>query len=80
YLSETQQENVQNSNSSAQQDVLILSMFDQLRIIPPKTKGSKKKANTDTTTKAKASHSPQRSERKGVWKRKAEDYRVGDYL
>ncbi|GJZ39468.1 hypothetical protein Tco_0586031 [Tanacetum coccineum] len=31
YLSETQQETVQNSNSSAQQDVLILSMFDQLR-------------------------------------------------
>ncbi|GJT53144.1 retrovirus-related pol polyprotein from transposon TNT 1-94 [Tanacetum coccineum] len=30
YLSETQQENVQNSNSSAQQDVLILSMFEQL--------------------------------------------------
>ncbi|GJU61727.1 retrovirus-related pol polyprotein from transposon TNT 1-94 [Tanacetum coccineum] len=30
YLSETQQETVQNSNSSAQQDVLILSMFDQL--------------------------------------------------
>ncbi|GJX67280.1 hypothetical protein Tco_0303007, partial [Tanacetum coccineum] len=27
YLSETQQENVQNSNSSAQQDVLILSIF-----------------------------------------------------
>ncbi|GJT74968.1 retrovirus-related pol polyprotein from transposon TNT 1-94 [Tanacetum coccineum] len=31
YLSETQQETVQNSNSSAQQDVLILSMFEQLR-------------------------------------------------
>ncbi|GJR91109.1 integrase, catalytic region, zinc finger, CCHC-type containing protein [Tanacetum coccineum] len=30
YLSDTQQENVQNSNSSAQQDVLILSMFEQL--------------------------------------------------
>ncbi|GJT35169.1 retrovirus-related pol polyprotein from transposon TNT 1-94 [Tanacetum coccineum] len=30
YLSETQQETVQNSNSSAQQDVLILSMFEQL--------------------------------------------------
>ncbi|GJR65960.1 hypothetical protein Tco_0012025 [Tanacetum coccineum] len=30
YLSETQQETVQNSNSFAQQDVLILSMFDQL--------------------------------------------------
>ncbi|GJR71182.1 hypothetical protein Tco_0083547 [Tanacetum coccineum] len=30
YLSEAQQETVQNSNSSAQQDVLILSMFDQL--------------------------------------------------
>ncbi|GJT56965.1 retrovirus-related pol polyprotein from transposon TNT 1-94 [Tanacetum coccineum] len=30
YLSETQQETIQNSNSSAQQDVLILSMFDQL--------------------------------------------------
>ncbi|GKB81151.1 retrovirus-related pol polyprotein from transposon TNT 1-94 [Tanacetum coccineum] len=30
YLSETHQETVQNSNSSAQQDVLILSMFDQL--------------------------------------------------
>ncbi|GKB62770.1 retrovirus-related pol polyprotein from transposon TNT 1-94 [Tanacetum coccineum] len=30
YLSETQQETVQNSNSSAQQDILILSMFDQL--------------------------------------------------
>ncbi|GJR72346.1 retrovirus-related pol polyprotein from transposon TNT 1-94 [Tanacetum coccineum] len=30
YLSETHQEPVQNSNSSAQQDVLILSMFDQL--------------------------------------------------
>ncbi|GJR27620.1 retrovirus-related pol polyprotein from transposon TNT 1-94 [Tanacetum coccineum] len=30
YLSETQQETVQNSNSSAQQDVLILSMFDQI--------------------------------------------------
>ncbi|GJV47489.1 putative ribonuclease H-like domain-containing protein [Tanacetum coccineum] len=29
-LSETQQETVQNSNSSAQQDVLILSMFEQL--------------------------------------------------
>ncbi|GKE68289.1 hypothetical protein Tco_1526361, partial [Tanacetum coccineum] len=29
-LSETQLETVQNSNSSAQQDVLILSMFDQL--------------------------------------------------
>ncbi|GJT67997.1 retrovirus-related pol polyprotein from transposon TNT 1-94 [Tanacetum coccineum] len=32
YLSETQQETVQNSNSSAQQDVLILSMFDQLMV------------------------------------------------
>ncbi|GJR20359.1 retrovirus-related pol polyprotein from transposon TNT 1-94 [Tanacetum coccineum] len=30
YLSETQQETVQNSNSSAHQDVLILSMFEQL--------------------------------------------------
>ncbi|GJZ05930.1 hypothetical protein Tco_0539723, partial [Tanacetum coccineum] len=30
YLIETKQETVQNSNSSAQQDVLILSMFDQL--------------------------------------------------
>ncbi|GJR02906.1 retrovirus-related pol polyprotein from transposon TNT 1-94 [Tanacetum coccineum] len=30
YLSETQQETIQNSNSSAQQDVLILSMFEQL--------------------------------------------------
>ncbi|GJS71276.1 hypothetical protein Tco_0704117 [Tanacetum coccineum] len=30
YLSESQQETVQNSNSSAQQDVLILSMFEQL--------------------------------------------------
>ncbi|GJW21516.1 integrase, catalytic region, zinc finger, CCHC-type containing protein [Tanacetum coccineum] len=30
YLSETHQETVQNSNSSAQQDVLILSMFEQL--------------------------------------------------
>ncbi|GKF84115.1 hypothetical protein Tco_0249013, partial [Tanacetum coccineum] len=30
YLSETQQETVQNSNSSAQQDVLIFSMFDQI--------------------------------------------------
>ncbi|GJQ89138.1 retrovirus-related pol polyprotein from transposon TNT 1-94 [Tanacetum coccineum] len=30
YLSEAQQETVQNSNSSAQQDVLILSMFEQL--------------------------------------------------
>ncbi|GJT88445.1 hypothetical protein Tco_1070162, partial [Tanacetum coccineum] len=30
YLSETQQETVQNSNSSAQQDALILSMFEQL--------------------------------------------------
>ncbi|GJZ32931.1 retrovirus-related pol polyprotein from transposon TNT 1-94 [Tanacetum coccineum] len=30
YPSETQQEAVQNSNSSAQQDVLILSMFEQL--------------------------------------------------
>ncbi|GKC77029.1 integrase, catalytic region, zinc finger, CCHC-type containing protein, partial [Tanacetum coccineum] len=30
YLSETQQETVQNSNSSAQQDTLILSMFEQL--------------------------------------------------
>ncbi|GJR38686.1 retrovirus-related pol polyprotein from transposon TNT 1-94 [Tanacetum coccineum] len=30
YLSETQQETVQNSNSSTQQDVLILSMFEQL--------------------------------------------------
>ncbi|GJV85439.1 hypothetical protein Tco_1525337 [Tanacetum coccineum] len=30
YLSETQQETVQNSNSSAQQDVMILSMFEQL--------------------------------------------------
>ncbi|GJU28758.1 hypothetical protein Tco_1167379 [Tanacetum coccineum] len=30
YLSETQQENVPNSNSSAQQDVLILSMFEQI--------------------------------------------------
>ncbi|GKA43771.1 hypothetical protein Tco_0736495, partial [Tanacetum coccineum] len=30
YLSETQQETVQNFNSSAQQDVLILSMFKQL--------------------------------------------------
>ncbi|GJR46993.1 retrovirus-related pol polyprotein from transposon TNT 1-94 [Tanacetum coccineum] len=29
YLSETQQEIVQNSNSSAQQDALILSMFEQ---------------------------------------------------
>ncbi|GJV12965.1 retrovirus-related pol polyprotein from transposon TNT 1-94 [Tanacetum coccineum] len=32
YLSETQQETIQNSNSSAQQDVLILSMFEQLSI------------------------------------------------
>ncbi|GJZ52014.1 hypothetical protein Tco_0606529 [Tanacetum coccineum] len=30
YLSESQQETVQNSNSSTQQDVLILSMFEQL--------------------------------------------------
>ncbi|GKD14041.1 hypothetical protein Tco_1198448, partial [Tanacetum coccineum] len=30
YLSETQQETVQNSDSSAQQDVLILSMFYQI--------------------------------------------------
>ncbi|GJZ86192.1 retrovirus-related pol polyprotein from transposon TNT 1-94 [Tanacetum coccineum] len=30
YLSKTQQETVQNSNSSAQQDALILSMFEQL--------------------------------------------------
>ncbi|GKB28216.1 hypothetical protein Tco_0867617, partial [Tanacetum coccineum] len=30
YLSETQQETVQNSNSSAQQDALILSLFEQL--------------------------------------------------
>ncbi|GJS04296.1 retrovirus-related pol polyprotein from transposon TNT 1-94 [Tanacetum coccineum] len=30
YLSETHQKTIQNSNSSAQQDVLILSMFDQL--------------------------------------------------
>ncbi|GJR08557.1 retrovirus-related pol polyprotein from transposon TNT 1-94 [Tanacetum coccineum] len=30
YLSETQQETIQNSNSSTQQDVLILSMFEQL--------------------------------------------------
>ncbi|GKA12645.1 hypothetical protein Tco_0692191 [Tanacetum coccineum] len=30
YLSKTQQETIQNSNSSAQQDVLILSMFQQL--------------------------------------------------
>ncbi|GKF65081.1 hypothetical protein Tco_0188529, partial [Tanacetum coccineum] len=30
YLSEVQQETVQNPNSSAQQDVLILSMFEQL--------------------------------------------------
>ncbi|GJZ98347.1 hypothetical protein Tco_0670800 [Tanacetum coccineum] len=30
YLSESQQEIVQNSNSSAQQDVMILSMFEQL--------------------------------------------------
>ncbi|GJW61568.1 retrovirus-related pol polyprotein from transposon TNT 1-94 [Tanacetum coccineum] len=30
YLSETQQETVQNSNSSAHQDVLILSMFEQI--------------------------------------------------
>ncbi|GJY01403.1 retrovirus-related pol polyprotein from transposon TNT 1-94 [Tanacetum coccineum] len=30
YLCETQQETIQNSNSSAQQDVLILSMFEQL--------------------------------------------------
>ncbi|GJX34522.1 hypothetical protein Tco_0246079 [Tanacetum coccineum] len=30
YLSETQQATVQNSNSSAQQDALILSMFEQL--------------------------------------------------
>ncbi|GJU82350.1 hypothetical protein Tco_1284715 [Tanacetum coccineum] len=30
YLSETQQETIQNSNSSAQQDALILSMFEQL--------------------------------------------------
>ncbi|GKB84854.1 hypothetical protein Tco_0957126, partial [Tanacetum coccineum] len=30
YLSEKQQETVQNSNSFAQQDVLILSMFEQL--------------------------------------------------
>ncbi|GJW28085.1 hypothetical protein Tco_0044960, partial [Tanacetum coccineum] len=30
YLSETHQETVQNTNSSAQQDVLILSMFEQL--------------------------------------------------
>ncbi|GKC78554.1 hypothetical protein Tco_1129328, partial [Tanacetum coccineum] len=28
YMSETQQETVQNSNSSAQQDALILSMFE----------------------------------------------------
>ncbi|GJY81247.1 retrovirus-related pol polyprotein from transposon TNT 1-94 [Tanacetum coccineum] len=30
YLSEVQQETIQNPNSSAQQDVLILSMFEQL--------------------------------------------------
>ncbi|GJR44241.1 retrovirus-related pol polyprotein from transposon TNT 1-94 [Tanacetum coccineum] len=30
YLSEAQQETVQNPNSSAQQDILILSMFEQL--------------------------------------------------
>ncbi|GJT15189.1 putative ribonuclease H-like domain-containing protein [Tanacetum coccineum] len=30
YLSEAQQETIQNSNSSAQQDVMILSMFEQL--------------------------------------------------
>ncbi|GJW57084.1 hypothetical protein Tco_0103815 [Tanacetum coccineum] len=42
------------------------------RTIPPKTKGSKKKADTDTITKIEASHCPQRKE---VWKRKAEDYR-----
>ncbi|GKC31109.1 integrase, catalytic region, zinc finger, CCHC-type containing protein, partial [Tanacetum coccineum] len=30
YLSEAQQETVQNSNSSAQQDVMIISMFEQL--------------------------------------------------
>ncbi|GKF42031.1 hypothetical protein Tco_0125373, partial [Tanacetum coccineum] len=30
YLSEAQQETIQNPNSSAQQDVLILSMFEQL--------------------------------------------------
>ncbi|GKF06555.1 hypothetical protein Tco_0037223 [Tanacetum coccineum] len=30
YLSKTKQETVQNSNSSAQQDVMILSMFEQL--------------------------------------------------
>ncbi|GJR58516.1 hypothetical protein Tco_1500678 [Tanacetum coccineum] len=30
YLSETQQETVQNSNSSAQQDAMILSMFEQV--------------------------------------------------
>ncbi|GJR35788.1 hypothetical protein Tco_1211472 [Tanacetum coccineum] len=30
YLSETQQETVQNSNSSAHQDILILSMFEQI--------------------------------------------------
>ncbi|GJY77647.1 hypothetical protein Tco_0483448 [Tanacetum coccineum] len=30
YLSEAQQETVQNPNSSTQQDVLILSMFEQL--------------------------------------------------
>ncbi|GKG04209.1 hypothetical protein Tco_0314596 [Tanacetum coccineum] len=29
-LSETQQDTAQNSNSSAQQDVLILSMFEQI--------------------------------------------------
>ncbi|GJS69534.1 hypothetical protein Tco_0702375 [Tanacetum coccineum] len=32
--------------------------------IPPKTKGSKKKADTDTTTKMKPPYSPQRKERK----------------
>ncbi|GJT34152.1 hypothetical protein Tco_0924571 [Tanacetum coccineum] len=30
YLSEVQQETIQNSNSSAQQDVIILSVFEQL--------------------------------------------------
>ncbi|GJR10380.1 hypothetical protein Tco_0793032 [Tanacetum coccineum] len=40
--------------------------------IPPKTKGSKKKANTDTITKQKLPY-----QQKIIWKGKLKDYRIG---
>ncbi|GJS84918.1 hypothetical protein Tco_0751459 [Tanacetum coccineum] len=48
--------------------------------IPPKTKGSKKKAITLQPLNRKLPQSQREKERKEVWKREAEDYRVGDYL